>query len=296
MSEYVQGGMEAHSMAQGTVDAATDVVKPLIPGMRALLYVASFLVLGVGTILTLLPQQTDQFFAWTVNPPLTAAFLGAAYLASFVIEFMSARQTAWARARVAVPAVLTFTTLTLVATLLHFDRFHFGSSFEIGPQIFAWVWTAIYVGVPPVMSVLLVLQLRAPGGDPPRVAPLETWVRVVLVAQGAVMLILGIGLFLAPTVFASMWPWQLTPLTGRAIGAWLVGLGIATLHANWENDWLRGFPASVSYTALGVLQLIALARFGDAVAWGSASTWVYLLFLVSVPAIGVYGLVRVRRI
>src|SRR5436309_8561225 len=33
----------------------------------------------------------------------------------------------WANARVAVPAIWLFTALTLVATLLHFDQFHFSS-------------------------------------------------------------------------------------------------------------------------------------------------------------------------
>src|SRR5436309_7525853 len=42
-------------------------------------------------------------------------------LAAVPVEVIAARQSAWASARVAVPAIWLFTALTLVATLLHFD-------------------------------------------------------------------------------------------------------------------------------------------------------------------------------
>src|SRR5712692_507014 len=101
-------------------------VKPVTLGMRRLLYVASALVFISGVQLFVLTDHTDRFFAWTIHPGLTAAFLGGGYLASFFLEFLSARERVWAQARLAVPAVLTFTVLTLVVTLVHRDRFHFG--------------------------------------------------------------------------------------------------------------------------------------------------------------------------
>src|SRR5664279_3021694 len=59
---------------------------------------------------------------------------------------------------------------------------------------------------------------------------------------------------------AQVWPWTLTRLTGRAIGAWLVGLGIAAVQAVRENDWMRIRPATMSYVVFGGLELVALAR------------------------------------
>jgi hypothetical protein len=109
------------------------------------------------------------------------------------------------------------------------------------------------------------------------------------------MLALGIALFLAPTTFAPLWPWQLTALTARAIGVWLIALGMTTLQADWENDWLRNFAASVSSIALGVLELAALARFSGSVDWGKTNTWIYSLFVSSILAMGVYGLWSARR-
>src|SRR5437588_8998643 len=106
-------------------------IRPVIAPMRWLLYAASTLVFLAGLQLSLLTEQTDTYFAWTIHPSLTAAFLGAAYWAAVPVEVIAARQTIWAKARVAVPAIWLFTTLTLVATLLHFGKFNFSSSFAM---------------------------------------------------------------------------------------------------------------------------------------------------------------------
>src|SRR5207302_275967 len=141
-------------------------------------------------------------------------------------------------ARVAVPAIWLFTTLTLVATILHFGKFHFSSSVA-SAQGAAWFWLAIYVGVPVVMLLIGWLQIRTPGGDPPRGSPAAIWMRALVLGQGAGMLAFGVGLFAIPDIIAPSWPWTLTTLTARAIGAWLIGIGVAALHANRENDVSR---------------------------------------------------------
>lgn len=114
---------------------------PLDKNIRILLLIASLLVFIIGIALYLLPEQTDTYFAWTINPPLTAAFLGAGYWASFILELLSAREKSWVRARLAVPSVIAFTFLTLIVTLIHLDRFHLSSPNFITITI-TWVWNA----------------------------------------------------------------------------------------------------------------------------------------------------------
>ncbi len=190
--------------------------------MRRLLYVNSALVLVIGIPLYLFSEQTNTYFAWTIHPPLTAAVLGAGYWASFVLELLSARERLWAKTRVAVPAVLLFSTLTLAITLIHADRFHFHSPHLI-TRAGTWMWLGIYVSVPVAMSWLLVAQQRQARPDPARVAPLASWARVVLALQAAVMLVVGVPMLLVPQAMLRAWPWELTPLTSRAIGAWAIG-------------------------------------------------------------------------
>ena len=272
--------------------------------MRYLLFIASCLVFGIGLPLFVLPDRTNLFFAWTINPPLTAAFLGAGYLASFTLEFLCARQRIWAMARVGVPAVLLFTLITLLVTLIHIDKFSFGSGFGLVTVVVTWAWLAVYAAVPLVMLVLLILQLRSSGNEPPRRSFMPRWFRLVITLQAVVMLLLGVTLLFAPTEVASLiWPWKLSALTGRAIGAWLVGIGVLGVHIGWENDWRRVAPGLIFYALFGVLQLVALARFaigkysatGDAIVdWSDVRSWVYLVFLVGMLLVGAYGWAATR--
>lgn len=128
-------------------------------------------------------------------------------------------------ARVGVLTILLFVTLMLIATLLHLDRFHFGVSGAVA-RFAAWFWLFVYVIVPLVMLALLAVQVRVPGSDPPRQPTLPSWLAWLIGLQGTVMAIAGAGLFVAPTVVGTVWPWVLTPLTGRAVGAWLIALGV----------------------------------------------------------------------
>lgn len=267
------------------------MIKPTSNAMRWLLLAASALVFVAGFQLFVLSEQTDTFFAWTIKSPLTAAFLGAGYWASVVLEYRASRERWWANARIAVPAVLSFTALTLLVTLIHFDppfRAHLNSPNALTVAATAG-WLAIYASVPVVMSGVLILQLRAPGADPSRQAALPNWLKAALAIHGAMMLVMGAALFVWPDAAGAVWPWKLTTLTGRAVGAWLLGIGLAAAQVTIENDWRRLVPIFAAYPVLGALQLVALARYGQEVSWGTASAAIYLLFWLSVLAVGLYG-------
>jgi hypothetical protein len=268
--------------------------KETTPGIRIILFVASFLVLSVSISLFVLSEKTDVFFSWTINPPLTAAFLGAGYLASFLLEFLSAREHIWARARPAVPGVWLFTLLTLIVTLIHWDRFHFDNPRFI-TRTGTWVWLGIYVGVPVALGLLWVIQIRQPGSDPPRSAPLPSWMRAILVVQGAVMLLFGAAMLLFPATTIPLWPWKLSALTSRAIGAWGVGIGVLAIQASWENDWQRLSNFVPSYALYGTLQIINLLRYPSMLDWSRFSSLAYTLFAVSVLLTGGYGTWMTRR-
>jgi hypothetical protein len=260
--------------------------------MRYLLFVAAVLVLLAGFQVFVFTERTDTYFAWTIVNPLAAAFLGGSYWASFSLEALAGRQAVWANARIAVPAVLVFTSLTLAATLIHLNKFHLGSQFAAGTRIVTVTWIVIYSLVPLLMLIVLVVQARTPGVDPPRTAALPGWVYVVLLVQAVVLLGLGIALFAAPVGAAKAWPWALTPLVARATAAWLISLGVAAVQALVERDARRLRPAAVAYILLFVLQVIALARYPHQFAWGSAAGIIYLIFLATMLLVGSVALAR----
>lgn len=272
-------------------------IRPVFRGTRVLLAVFVALTALATNQLLVLAEHTDEWFAWTIRPPLTAAWLGGGYAAGFLLVVLALRTHAWAHARVPVVTVVVFTVLTLVATLLHADRFHFGADGLVA-RFAAWFWLAVYLVVPAALTLLAVRQERAPGDDPVRRAPLPAWLAAVLLAQGVVLLAVGAALLVRPGTAGTLWPWPLTPLTARVVAAWLVAFGVAAVLALKERDLERLEIGAVAWTAFGLLQLAALARFDEQVRWGSPAAVGYLAVLVTVAPTGAAGwwaAVRARR-
>lgn len=257
--------------------------------MRRLLVVAGVLVALAGIQLFVFSERTETYFAWTIQPPLTAAFLGASYWASAVLEFTAARERRWANARIAVPTVFVFTALTLVVTLVHIDRFHLGPEFGLGTRAVTWAWIAIYAAVPLIMAAVWWMQARQPGGVPSPRARMPTGLRVAVGAQAVALAVAGASLLAVPES-AGWWPWELTPLTGRAIGAWLVSLAVAAGHAIGEDSLRRLRPAAWSLVAFALLQAWALARYPGDFAWGTPGGICYVAFLASALIVGAASL------
>jgi hypothetical protein len=203
------------------------------------------------------------------------------------------RERVWAGARIAYATVCVFVWATLLATVLHLDRFHFGAD-DAWPHFLAWLWVVVYVVVPPWMTALLVAQRRAPGADPEVTQPMPRGLAIALVVQAVVLTAVAVSLLAVPTRILDHWPWTLTPLTARAIGAWCLALGFAAGLAVHEKDLSRLRAAAVTYVVFGVLQAGAILRYRDDVDWGGAAAWVYVAVLAAITASGAFGWQRSR--
>jgi hypothetical protein len=263
-----------------------------------MLFTATFLVLGAGLDLFLFPEATDTMFAWSIQPALTAAFLGANYLAAGVLEFGAARQITWARARAAVPAVLLFTVLTALLTLRNFNDYNLGNPM-------AWVWISVYFGVPPVLALVWWQQCATSGSEPPREAPLPRTMRSITVLLGVTMIGFGLALIVAPRSASPLWPWSLTfsdntyGSSGAGameayVGIWLLAWGSVMLHAAIENDLLRTGYVFAALAALAVLQSLAIHRFSPIVIWRTPAA-IYFAVLAVVGAVGFWGWIAAVR-
>lgn len=278
--------------------SASTEATPLIPPMRRLLYVAAFLVFLAGLVLFVFPLRTDEFFAWTVNPPMTAVFLGAAYWSSAGLEVAGARSAGWASARLAVWPVFIFTTLTLGVTLLHLDRFHLSPNTALTAQIATWAWLAIYAIVPLAMLVISWMQLRqrrpASKSETAERPVLPPALRVLMVGIAGVLLLYGVALLAVPVPAAAWWPWQLSELTARAVGAWLVGLGWSAAQGQFSSDLRTVRPVALTSVAFVVLQAIALLRYGGALTWPSAQAIGFVTVLLAIGVAGAWALALSR--
>lgn len=259
---------------------------------RLLLVAFIGLTLVATNQLFVLASRTATLFSWTIQPPMSAAFLGASYAAGCVLSVLALRTGSWRDARTPLVTVLVFAVLTLVATLLHLDRFHFGAPGLVARSA-AWIWLGVYLVVPVALLVVVVRQGRALTGrptGPPAGATLPRWLLGLLGLQGGVLGLTAVGLFLAPSVTARWWPWTLTPLTAQMTAAWLAALAVAALLCLRERDVARVRIPAVAYVVFGVLQLVALLLHGDVVARGSTAAAVYVAALVVALGTGVAGL------
>ena len=263
--------------------AGTELTREL----RAVLWLFAGLALVAGFLLFPLAEETDRFFSWDVAPPLTAAFMGAAYWAAFVLIGWTARAGTWEAARPTLVPVTAIAVLLLLSTLLHLDKFDFDS-------IFGWFWLVVYCVVPPALMALVWRQLQRPSEPPPAGQPIPPALRGLLALQAVVMGVIGAVMFAEPSTAEDLWPWALTPLTARAVSAFLIGFAAAAAYAVADNRAARFAGAAYSYAALGALELLAAAIF-SADFDGGARTALYMAFVVTVLGTGAAGSLTVRR-
>jgi len=237
--------------------------------------VLPFLVVA-WVLLYLLPNATATLFAWTIVPSLTSMLLAASYAGGvwFFVSVLRARR--WHTVKYGFPAVLVFAALLAAATLLHWDRFHFG-------HVSFVTWATLYFTTPVLVAVVLVLNWRA---DPATVDERDYRIpllpRLVVAAVGTVSLVCGLVVFAAPGLVADAWAWELTPLTARVVGAVLTLPGVVNLWLLADSRWsaFRSIFQAQIVSLVFITAALVLAR-GDLATSGPAGPAFVLGIVVS---------------
>ncbi len=230
-------------------------IDPLIAVWRRVFAASAVLAALAGLMLFVGAAETDRFFSWTIEPAATAAFLGAIYWAVALLFARTSRWgEIWPQIRIAAVAEAVAALLLAAATLLHLDKFHH--------DLFGYFWIVVYAIAAPLLAGLLIVTVREARQVLDGLAPwtpLPTGLRRLLAAQAFIFGAFGVALFVAPETAADLWPWELTPLTARAIAAFLIGLAAAGAIAARERElrWIR--DAGWTYLALGGLEILAAA-------------------------------------
>jgi hypothetical protein len=209
----------------------------LLRSTKIVLWGAGALAVVAGPILFLFPHDTGSYFAWKIGNPLTPNFMGANYLAGAGAVW-AALINRWSVARVIMPAIIVFGVTQLVATLLHLDILKWDH-----PT--AWAWLLVYI-VSPIGAVwVTVLEERRYRPEPPAGPLVPRRASIVLRAFAVASALIGLVLFIAPSTIADIWPWSLTPLTGRVIGGWYLS-GAAL-------QWMLSRARHVETARVGIL-------------------------------------------
>ena len=97
-------------------------------------------------------------------------------------------------------------------------------------------------------------------------------------------------MLLAPDAATDIWPWALTPLVCRALGAFVLGVGLVALMVARDGEVVQVAGLARAYAALGVLQLLAVALHEPDLGGDDLATGIYLGFCGLIAASGLYGL------
>ncbi len=216
-----------------------------------------FLVVA-SVLLYVLPGSTEELFAWTIAPILTAMLLASAYIGGIWFFVQVVRLRRWHRVQYGFAAVVVFSTLLGIATFLHWDRFHFG-------HISFITWATLYITTPFLTLAALLANRRADDATPEdRDIPVPWPVRIILALIGALALITGLMIFFVPAMAIEMWAWEVTPLTARVVGAVLTLPGMVNIWMLIDGRWS-------SFRWVFQAQLISLAFISAALllAWGN---------------------------
>ena len=225
-------------------------------------------------VLYLFPGDTKLLFAWTINPTMTPMVLASAYLGGAYFFVRVLREPRWNVVKTGFLSVALFASLLGVATIVHWDKFNHG-------HVAFWLWAGLYF-----MTPLLVIggwlanrRFAAPAGvDERRLGGATRWMVGLI---GLLALVQGAVMFLAPAQVIAIWPWTLTPLTCRVVGA-IFCLGSAGMGVFLDPRWTTTRLMLQVEALMVALMLIAAVRARTEFDTGRPVTWLMLGGFVAV--------------
>jgi hypothetical protein len=237
-----------------------------------------------SALLYIWPDQTDKLFAWTIQPPMTALLMGSGYLGGVYFFARVARAKQWHHVAAGFLPVATFATLMGVATALHWDRFNHA-------HISFYAWAALYATTPfIVFGVWFRNRLADPGIAGPHDRTVPALVRWGMGISGAVILLIGLLLFLLPELMIPLWPWKLSALTARVVGGFFTLPGVGWLVLAGDPRWSAAKVFLESQFLGIVLILIGVARAWDNFDAGNVATPIFIggMSLLALAILGFY--------
>jgi hypothetical protein len=204
----------------------------ILPATRTLAAViVPFLVVAFA-VLVPEPSDTGRLFAWNLTPSLSAMILGSVYLGGAYYFVQVVRASRWHTVAGGFVPVGTFASLMGIATVAHWNRFSHS-------HVAFWLWAGLYFTTPVLVFAAFwrnQREFRPATGTPSDGLHLAPGAAVAITVAGGASVAMSALLFLWPRGAIDAWPWALTPLTARMLGA-IFALGLAGLFAHRERRW-----------------------------------------------------------
>lgn len=221
--------------------------------------------------LYLLPGRADTDYAWSIALPVSAAFLGAGYVAGLVVTVLGLLVArSWRSIRLVYPGVISLAVVLCLATLIHRDVFDWDYPLT-------WAWTVVYVLIPPGFGGFWWYHERREPPDLPADEALAV-VQPFSLILGVAMSVLGVLMFVFPDTFVDRWAWPISPLLSRVFAAWYALFGVILLDIGLRAKQVREvvIPAA-AVLASALLLLILPLRYPDDMETGRVGFWALML-------------------
>jgi hypothetical protein len=248
----------------------------ILPATHWASLVIFIILVPAAIVLWLRPGSTADEWSWAIKPSLSAIFLGSGYAAGayfFMRTFLASR---WPPSSAGVFGAAFFAALMLIATLLHWDKFNHGDAPTVAAIAF-YGWVGVYILSPFAVGALWLANRRTDSGVPEAGEP--------LVPDGARLAarVFAVGAFGAAIVFFAfpntaidLWPWPLTPLTSRVIGALTAQVGSGALLLSADPRWGSWRLIVQTVWVAVALLLVGAIRYWDEFDTGNVMTYLYV--------------------
>lgn len=242
-----------------------------------------------GPLLVLLPDSTQNYWSWEIKPAMSTVWLGASYAfgAVAIVTMLAVRK--WRAAMVPIFGTWTFSLVVCAATLIHLDRFFLGT-------INFYVWFAIYILLPVVLPLIWWLNRTHDPGPQPGDMLLSRTIAMAAASAGVVFGLLSLVLIFSPSTAAAFWPWTLTPLMSRIIGAWLLFIATGLVCMLFERRYIAYryylLPAALWFAIFFMASFFHIDNFDFS--RPSSYLWFIITPLASLSAIGAFLLMESR--
>ncbi|MEZ4709706.1 MAG: hypothetical protein R3A44_21030 [Caldilineaceae bacterium] len=241
-------------------------------------FVAVNALAGAGSLI-LLPGQTDALFFWPIKPPINAGLFGALYLGGALMVGWLTYRGAWEPSRFLIPVLVSAGIFISATTWIHLDKFT--------PGFKLWYWLVIYVGAP-LLALGIYIQQERKGANWRVTEPVTPAVLRTALVVGGLLVLLGIGLIIAPAYVVSQWPWPTSPLMVRIFASWFSAFGVGLLWFGVDREWRRLQYVATLMIAASIFDLAMVVVHRNDLNPVGVNLWIYCFHLALFGVLGVF--------
>ena len=235
------------------------------------LWLHTIVTISTGLGLYVLPQTFGPLWPWAL-PALAARFMGSLLIGGGICTALTA--LASEPLPVAGPALLGLGDI-LIASVSLLD---IG---EIGLTGRTTIWLVAFIGTALLLWLLFLLNGRQTSGGDNR-QPLTRRLRTYFKIHLAVVIPVGLIMYFAPALAQQLWPWSLSLVNIRLLGAFFVGASILSIWNLRQTDWHAIQPLVALYAVFATLATLAsIIHFGlfdpaRVVTWAFFALYIYV--------------------